>query len=186
MNYIFGEYLGKWMDVYLDDIILYSDSLEEHIENVKTMLKILEREKLYLSKHKIQFLVDEVKILGQIVGSNGICMDPVKVDCVLNWKVPTNRDLLWGFIGSVGYLADDIYKVRVPLGVLSEVTGDAIPFRWDFAQERTFEAVKQYTAACAPHSRVPLNYDRDALPIYMMTDACLGGIGGVIVQGEDW
>jgi len=42
MNYIFGEYLGKWMDVYLDDIILYSDSLSEHIKNVKTILKILE------------------------------------------------------------------------------------------------------------------------------------------------
>ena len=187
MNYIFGDsYLGKWMDVYLDDIILYSDSLDEHVENIKTVLKILEREKLYLSEHKIQFLVDEVKILGRIVGKDGIRMDPTKVDCVLNWKVPTNRDLLRGFIGSVGYLADDIYKVRVPLGVLSEVTGDAIPFRWDFAQERAFEAVKQYTAACAPHSRVPLNYDRDAPPIYMMTDACLGGIGGVIAQGEDW
>jgi len=116
-------------------------------------------------------------------------MDPAKVDCVLNWKVPMNRDLLRGFIGSVGYLADDIYKVRVPLGVLSEVTGDAIPFRWDFAQERTFEAVKQYTTACTPHSHVPLNYhtyEHDAPPIYMMTDACLGGIGGVIVQGKDW
>ena len=82
-----------------------------------------------------------------------------------------------------GYLADDIYKVRVPLGILSEVTGDAIPFRWDFVQERAFEAIKQYTVACTPHSHVPLNYGRDAGG---MTDACLVGIGRVIAQGKDW
>jgi hypothetical protein len=45
MNYLFGEYLGNWMDVYLDDIIIYSDTLHEHIEHVKTVLRILEREK---------------------------------------------------------------------------------------------------------------------------------------------
>ncbi|OAX31661.1 hypothetical protein K503DRAFT_703368 [Rhizopogon vinicolor AM-OR11-026] len=109
-----------------------------------------------------------------------------KVDRALNWKVPTNCDLLRSFIGSVGYLADDIYKVRVLLGVLSEVTGDAIPFRWDFAQQCAFTTVKQYTATCAPHCCVPLVYGREAPPIFMMTDACLGGIGGVVVQGKDW
>lgn len=55
-------------------------------------------------------------------------MDPDKVDTVLKWKVPTNRDLLRGFIGSVGYLADDVPGVRLPLGVLSTITGDAVPF----------------------------------------------------------
>jgi hypothetical protein len=49
--------------------------------------------------------------------------------------MPTNWDLCRGFIGSVGYLADDIYKVRIPLGILSEVTGDAVPFKWDYAQQ---------------------------------------------------
>ena len=55
-------------------------------------------------------------------------MDSEKVDGVLNWKTPTNCDLLRGFIGSVGYLADDIPNIRLPLGILSAVTGDAVPF----------------------------------------------------------
>jgi hypothetical protein len=186
MNHLFGEYLGKWMDVYLDDITIYSDILHEHIDNVKTVLKILEQEKLYLSQKKIQFLCNDVKILGCIVGRDGIRMDPEKVDSILKWKTLTNCDLCWGFIRSVGYLADDIYRIQIPLGVLSEVTGDTVPFKWDYAQQRAFETIKQYVATCAPHCRVPLVYGLEAPPIYMMTDACLGGIGGVIAQGADW
>ena len=57
-------------------------------------------------------------------------MDPEKVDQVLAWKTPTNRDLLQGFIGSVGFLADDIPNVQIPLGILSAITGDKVPFHW--------------------------------------------------------
>jgi hypothetical protein len=186
INHLFGEFIGKWMDVYLDDIIIYSDTLTEHVEHVSTVLHILEKEKLYLSEKKLKFLCKEVKILGHIVDDNGIRMDPEKVDRVLNWKVPTNRDLCRGFIGSVGYLANDIYKVHIPLGVLSEVTGDAVPFRWDFTQQRAFNEVKQYVATCRPHCRVPLQYGAKAPPIFITTDACLGRIGGVVAQGPDW
>lgn len=59
-------------------------------------------------------------------------MDPDKVDSVLNWKIPMNWDLLRGFIGSVGYLADDIPNVQISMGVLSSITGDMVPFRWGF------------------------------------------------------
>ena len=62
-------------------------------------------------------------------------MDAEKVDSVLNWKVPTNRDLLRGFIGSVGYLADDIPNVRIPMGVLSAITRDTVPFRWGYTEQ---------------------------------------------------
>jgi hypothetical protein len=86
-------------------------------------------------------------------------------------------------IGSAGQLAPDIHRVRMPLGVLSRVTGDAVPSCWGFAQQRAFDTVTQYVAACAPHCRVPLQYGSDALPIFMMTDASLGG---VVALGADW
>ena len=130
MNHLFCNYIGRWMDVYLDDIVVYSDTLEEHIEHVRMVLNILKREQLYLSESKVRFLCKELKILGRIIDDKGIQMDPAKVDQVVKWKVPTNRDLPCGFIGSVGYLADDIYCVWIPLGVLSAVMGDTVPFRW--------------------------------------------------------
>lgn len=79
MNHIFGEHIGSFLDVYLDDIIIYSDSLSEK---------------------KLQFLCKEVKILGRVVTDDGIKMDPEKVDRILNWKVPTNRTLCKGIGGT--------------------------------------------------------------------------------------
>jgi len=72
MNYLFSEHIGVFMDVYLDDIIIYSDTLEEHVRHVRTVLGILKREKLYLSEKKLKFLCKEVKILGRIVTDDGI------------------------------------------------------------------------------------------------------------------
>jgi hypothetical protein len=80
-------------------------------------------------------------VLGRIVDDNGIRMDPEKVDTVTNWKTPTNRDLLRGFLGAVGYLADDVAKVRIPMGHLSTLTGDTVPFRWGYTEERALKTL---------------------------------------------
>ena len=186
MNYLFGNCIGHWMDIYLDDIVIYSNTLEEHVEHVTIVLDILKRERLYLSKGKLRFLCKEMKILGHIVDDAGIWMDPNKVDSVLNWKTPMNRDLLRGFIRSVGYLADDIYKVQVPMGVLSAITGDSIPFKWDGTEQCMFEAVKCYVHACRDHQQVPLNYETNSPHIWFMTDACFNGIAAVVAQGDKW
>ena len=106
MNYLFSSYIGRFMDIYLDDIVIYSDTLVGHVKHVKLILNILEREKLYLSRTKLHFLTPELKLLGRVIDNNGIRMDADKVDSVLKWKVPTNRDLLRGIIGSVGYQAN--------------------------------------------------------------------------------
>lgn len=121
MNYLFLPYIGRFLDIYVDDIVIYSDTLGEHVKHVKLVIDILREEKLYLSRRKLHFIQSVLKLLGRIVDDQGIRMDPDKVDSVLKWKVPTNRDLLRGFIGSVGYLADDIPNVRIPLGILSAI-----------------------------------------------------------------
>ena len=84
------------MDVYLDDIMIYSNTIEEHVQHVKLIMDILHRERLYLSRKKLHLFATELRILGCIVDDEGVCMDPSKVDKVINWKVPTSCDLLWG------------------------------------------------------------------------------------------
>src|SRR6266567_849851 len=127
MNHIFLPYIGVFMDTYLDDLIIYSDSIEEHIEHVKIVLDILKKEKLSLSEGKLDFLPKQIKVLGRVVDEDGIQMDPYKVDALVRWKAPVNRELLHGFLGAAGYLADDIDRVRIPMGILHRLTSDQVP-----------------------------------------------------------
>ena len=130
------------LPLYLDDIAIYSDTLEEHAKHVKLVLDVLRREERYLSSNKLYFIQPVLKLLGQVIDDQGIRMDPDKVDSVIKWKVPTNRDLLRGFIGSVGYLMDDIPNIRIPMGILSSITGDTVPFHWGYTEQRAFDEVK--------------------------------------------
>ena len=78
MNYIFLPYIRWWMDVYLDDIVIYSNSVDEHITHCKTVLDILRKEKLYLSAKKLQIMEPEISLLGWVIDDDGIQMDPAK------------------------------------------------------------------------------------------------------------
>ena len=94
--------------------------------------------------------------------------------------------MLRGFIGSVGYLADDIPNVRIPMGILSKITGDAVPFRWGYTEQRAFDEVKSLTQSAQGHSRTPISYEKGAPPVWLITDGSSTGISGVVSQGLDW
>lgn len=84
MNHIFGEHMGKFMNVYLDNIIMYLDTLEDHVAHVETVLQILGCKSLFLSEKKLQFLCKDVKILRWTITDEGIQMDPEKVNKIMN------------------------------------------------------------------------------------------------------
>jgi hypothetical protein len=186
MNHIFGPYIGKFVDVYLDDIIVYSNTLAEHVEHVKIVVDILRRERLFLSRNKLHFLENELKILGRVVDDDGIKMDPHKVDAIEKWKVPTNRDLLRGFLGSVVFLAGDLANIARDMATLSKLTGDVSVFRWGATEQRAFENIKFTVGAMREHHRRPLDYSAEAQPIWVATDASAKGVSGVVSQGLNW
>ena len=184
MNHIFAEYIGVFMDVYLDDIVIYSDTAADHLRHVKQVIDVLRRERLFLSKNKLKFLVSRMKILGHIVDDSGIAMDPDKVDNVLAWKTPTNRSLLMGFLGAVGFLAPDCESIRIPMGHLARLTGATFPWRWGATEQRAFEEVKSIVHKWRGHHRTTLDYSKGAPPINLTCDACCSGGSGVISQGH--
>ena len=186
MNHLFGPYIGVWMDVYLDDIVIYSATAAEHIEHIKIVLDILFKEKFFLSEAKMKLFQTELRILGHVIDDQGIRMDPAKVDSIAAWKVPSNRDLLRGFLGAVGYLAPNVPQIRIPMGVLTRLTGDRVPYNWSFTEQRAFEQVKQLIADFRDHHRVSLDYSPGSAPVNIITDACATGIGGIVSQGHDW
>ena len=129
MNHIFQPYLGDWMDIYLDDLVIYSDTIEDHMRHLRTVIDILRKEKFYLSEHKMQLFQKELKILGHIVNNQGIRMDPHKVESIKQWKVPTNKDLLQGFLGSVSYLVLNILQLHITTSILSKIVRDTVFFK---------------------------------------------------------
>ena len=104
-------------------------SLKDHIKHCKIVIDIFKWEKLYLSATKLYFLAKVMKIIGHVIDEDGICMDPNKVDFVLHWKTPTLKDLLWGFLRSVGYLVDKIANIQILMGILFSMIG--FLFRWE-------------------------------------------------------
>ena len=129
MNHIFQPYLRDWMDIYLDNLVIYSDTIEDHMRHLRTVIDILRKEKFYLSEHKMQLFQKELKILGHIVDDQGIRMDPHKVESIRQWKVPTNKDLLQGFLGFVSYLVLNIPQLCIATSILSKIAGDTVFFR---------------------------------------------------------
>lgn len=107
------------MDVYLDNIIIYLDSIKDHINHICTVFSKLREQKLFFAPEKMKFFAPELKLLGHIINEHSIHMDPNKVDKISNWKVPTNKDLLLSFLGAVEYLSGNCEGIRIPMAVFT-------------------------------------------------------------------
>ena len=103
MNRVFSPYLDKFVIVFIDDILVYSGSPEEHAEHLRTILQILRKRQLYAKFSKCQFWLDKVAFLGHVISAKGISVDPQKIEAIVNWKPPTNVSEVPSFLGLAGY-----------------------------------------------------------------------------------
>lgn len=103
MNGVFHQYLDKFVIVFINDILIYSKSMEQHEEHLRIALEVLCKEKLYAKFKKCEFWLERVRFLGHVVTAQGIEVDPAKVEAVTNWKAPTNAGEVRSFLGLAGY-----------------------------------------------------------------------------------
>ena len=89
LNTLFQEYIGRFVLIYLDDIIIFSEDEKDHDEHVHKVLKILEREKLYCRLKKSQFRTKRIEYLGYIITPDGVYMNSEKIKAIIDWKAPT-------------------------------------------------------------------------------------------------
>ena len=90
MNRVFQPYLDRFAIVFIDDILVYSGSPKEHLEHLRIVLQTLRERQLYAKLRKCQFWLDRVAFLGHVISTEGVSVDPQKIEAVVNWKPPKN------------------------------------------------------------------------------------------------
>jgi hypothetical protein len=142
MHQTFREMLDEFVLVFLDDILIYSKTLEEHERHVTAVLKKLRDSKLYAKESKCEFFKTEVEFLGHHVGRDGVRMMDNKIDAVNKWPTPTKVTDVRAFLGTAGYYRKfirDFSKIAAPL---SNLTHDNVKFVWGAAEQDSFEQLK--------------------------------------------
>jgi len=103
MNRVFRPYLDQYVVVFIDDILVYSNSRLEDEQHLSVVLQTLRDNRLYAKLDKCEFLLKEVVFLGHVISAEGIFVDPRKVEAVLRWERPTNVTEIRSFLGLAGY-----------------------------------------------------------------------------------
>src|SRR2546421_2472863 len=144
INAMLQEYLDVFMVAYLDDVLIYSaGTLEEHIQDVKKVMKKLQQKDLQLKIEKCEFHQKEVSFLGSIVSTNGIQMDPEKVKAVKDWPRPTNVKEVQAYLGFANFYRRFIKGYSLTAGPLFELTKKDTVFNWTAEAEEAFQQLKE-------------------------------------------
>lgn len=178
MDNVLREHLGKHCLIYMDDIIIFSTSLQEHLTNLSQILKTLAKFNLKVQLDKSEFLCKEVAFLGHIVTPEGVKPNPDKLVAINDWPIPTNETELRGFLGTLGYyrrFIKDYAKIVRPL-FLPLKKNEKVTHTKEFIQ--TFEKCKTLLTSSSI-----LQYPDFEKPFILTTDASSFAIGSVLSQG---
>ncbi|WVZ58676.1 hypothetical protein U9M48_008918, partial [Paspalum notatum var. saurae] len=177
MNKVFMEYLDKFVVVFIDDILIYSKTEEEHEEHLRLVLQKLREHKSYAKLSKCEFWLDQVPFLGHIVSKGGIMVDPSKISSVMDWKVPEVVKEVRGFLSLAGYyrrFIESFSKIAKPMTSLLE---KGVPFIWTKERQAAFDELKKRLTT-APVLTLP-----DLTKSFTVyCDASKEGLGCVLMQ----
>ncbi|GJZ94588.1 putative nucleotidyltransferase, ribonuclease H [Tanacetum coccineum] len=123
MNRVCRPYLETFMIVFIDDILIYSKTREEHELHLGLVLELLKQEKLYAKFSMCELWLREVQFLGHVINGNGIHIDPSKIEAVKNWEAPRTSSKVRSFLGLAGYyhrFIENFSKISKPLTILTQ------------------------------------------------------------------
>ncbi|GKC21752.1 putative reverse transcriptase domain-containing protein, partial [Tanacetum coccineum] len=142
VNRVCRPYLDKFVIVFIDDILIYSKSQEEHVEHLRLVLGLLKKEKLYAKFSKCAFWLREVQFLRHVINGNGIHVDPNKIEAVKNWNAPRTLTEVRLFLGLAGYYRRFIENFSKIAKSLTIMTQKCKTFDWGEEQELAFQTLK--------------------------------------------
>ena len=194
MERCMGELNLKECLIFLDDILVFSQTFEEHLERLEAVFSRLKEHGLKLKPSKCEFFKTKVNYLGHVVSQTGVETDPEKISALSSWPVPTNVKALRSYLGFTGYyrrFIKDYAKIVKPLNdllvghpthkpVSKKKKRCSVPWIWGEAQQGAFDALKQKLS-----SPPILAYADFSKPFVLHTDASSEGLGAVLYQVQD-
>ena len=183
-------------NLFLDDILIFSENFEDHLERLEAVFSRLKQQGLKLKPSKCEFFKTSVKYLGHVVSENGVQTDPDKINALASWPEPNNVKELRSFHGFTGYyrrFIRDYSKIVKPLndllvGHCTHKSPDqkkkkkkvSVPWQWGDAQQIAFNTIKDKLS-----SPPILAYADFSKPFILHTDASTEGLGAVLYQEQD-
>ncbi|GJV12052.1 reverse transcriptase domain-containing protein [Tanacetum coccineum] len=179
MNRVCKPYLDKFVIVFIDDILIYSKNKKEHKEHLKQILELLKKEELYAKFSKCEFWIPKVQFLGHVIDSEGIHVDPAKIESIKDWTSPKSPTEIRQFLGLAGYyrrFIEGFSKIAKPM---TKLTQKKVKFEWGDKQEAAFQLLKQKLCS-APILALPEGSE----DFIAYCDVSKKGLGVVLMQRE--
>lgn len=176
MNAVFQQQMRKCVLIFMDDILVYSPTLETHVIHLHQVFQVLQKLQLYAKRSKCSFAVNQIEYLGHIISDKGVSIDPTKIESMVKWPVPSSHTELRGFLCLTGYYR----KFVMGYGMLAKPLTSLLQqkqFTWSSLAQTSFDALK-----AAMVSTPVLGLPDFGETFVIETDACDSGIGAVLSQ----
>jgi len=177
MNGVFRPYIDSFVIVFIDDILVYSRTEDDHVRHLRIVLQRLREEKLYAKFSKCEFWLNSVAFLGHVVSKEGIRVDPAKIEAVRGWTRPTSPTEIRSFVGLAGYYRRFVQSFSTIAAPLTRLTRQGVGFQWSDECEESFQKLKTLLTS-AP----VLTLLEEGVDFTVYCDASGVGLGGVLMQ----
>ena len=188
MTVALREYIGRFCHVYIDDVVIWSNNLEEHHEHVDLIMQALQHSHLYLNAKKCQFFVTELDFLGHHISARGIKPQSSKCDKIMRWPKPRSATDVQSFLGLVRYIAGFLPKLADHTVVLTPLTtkdSHKLFPPWMAAHDFAFESIK--TLVCSAECLTVINHVNPGdKKIHLTCDASDWRTGATLSFGSTW
>ncbi|GKD80134.1 putative reverse transcriptase domain-containing protein, partial [Tanacetum coccineum] len=179
MNQMCKSYLDRFVIVFIDDILIYSKSRKEHEGHLKLILRLLKKEELYTKFSKCEFWLSKVQFISHVIDSEGIHIDPAKIESIKDWASPKTPTEIRHFLGLAGYyrrFIEGFLKMAKPM---TKLTQKSVKFDWGEKAEIAFQMLKQKLC-----SSLILALLEGSENFVAYCDASYKGLGTVLMQKE--
>ncbi|CAI7893102.1 unnamed protein product [Closterium sp. NIES-53] len=147
MNGVLRDMLDKKVIVYLDDILVYSKTKEEHFKDLEEVFRRLQHNRLITKGYKCEFLKPELEFLGHVVSGDGIKIDPRKVNAIAKWNPPTNITELQSFLGFVNYVRRFVPNMAGVTKPLTDLLHEDASFQWGEREQSAFDTLENISSS---------------------------------------